>query len=144
VTISINPDPMVWLLLPLGALAFALLVSAISIFGGWYNLSKRYPLPLQPGTVLKVYKWRSMNINYITAYGSLVKVTITNLGLVLELPLFRYLLHKPLFFSWNDIGSLRFERGLLGKVVFKMGRSRIAIYGSPAKGIYSVYAAKKK
>jgi hypothetical protein len=105
--------------------------------GGWWSLARRYPLPDYQGALLERFRWRSLNSNYFASYSSCVNIILTDLGVTLKPILLFSAFHKPIFFRWSDISDAEYVKGLFGtkRLVFYLGRTRIALGGRPAERI---------
>lgn len=144
--IYINKDPLVWAIFPAMILGWVLISGLVSLIGGWFNLARKYPIPNDTGTVLDRFTWRSLNLNYLCAYSSCIIITFTNLGIILQpILLFRFL-HKPIFIRWGDISNLENVSGILKsiRIVFYLGKTRIALFGEAAKRILLYHRQHRK
>ena len=122
----------------LGWIAFCVLISFI---GGWSRLARKFPLTPNTGSTLNSFRWRSVNLNFLAAYGNSVNITITDLGVILKTTFLWSAFHKPIFFRWNNISEAKYIKTILGsrRFVFYLGRTRVAIFGRPAEEINSYY-----
>ena len=88
------------------------LCSAMSIMGGWFELSRQYRSSRQFSDVQKSLSTVVVGYAYClpTSYGGSVTVAITPIGLEMAVwPIFR-LLHPKLLIPWNAIDSYRFSK----------------------------------
>ena len=65
------------------------------------------------------------------------------MGLILEPSALIFLLHRPLFLPWAEITDFRYEEKIFKKVIFKIAKRRIAVYGNVAKPIFETYVKWK-
>jgi hypothetical protein len=134
-----NPDSdLIWIV-PVFVIGWVLISGLIAVLGGWWNLARRFPSPDHQGMELEHFRWRSLGLNYITSYRSCVNITLTELGVVLKTMLLFSAFHKPIFFRWTDISDPKYIKGIFGtkRLVFYLGRTRVAVGGSPAEQINS-------
>lgn len=132
----IKYDPSTIIILPLFLLGLILILVLVLFLSGWFKLSKEYPLPSDIGTVIKTYKWRSLNINYLAAYRSLMNIIITDKGIAIRPTLKLLILHNPIFFRWEQLTDFNYMNGLVKSIVFKVSNKRIAMYGDVANEIF--------
>ena len=129
---------LLWIV-PVFVVGWMLVSGLVGVLGGWRTLARRFPLPDHQGTVLEHFGWRSLGLNYITSYRSCVNITLTELGVVLKTTLLFSAFHKPIFFRWTDISNPEYIKGIFGtkRLVFYLGRTRVAVGGRPAEQINS-------
>jgi hypothetical protein len=132
-------DPSAYWIIPAFVVGWVLVTGLISIIGGWSSLARRYPLPEHKGEVIEKFRWRSVNFNYLSAYRSCVNITLTDLGVILKPTFLFSAFHKPIFFLWKDISNTEYVKGIFGskRLVFYLGRTRVAVGGRPAEVIKS-------
>lgn len=132
----IKYDPIGFLILPIFFLGIIFFSGLIYYLSGWFKLSREYPLSSEVGAVIKIFRWRSININYIAAYRSLIDVMITEKGIVIKPSLKIFILHKPIFLMWKQLAQFNYRGGILKRVVFRVSNKRISMYGAVAKEIF--------
>lgn len=136
---DINPI----LLIPIFVAGWIGISSIISFLGGWFWLAKRFPLPEHAGIVLQSYSWRSLNLNYLAGYSGCVNMKVTDSGLILKTSFLFSVFHRAMFLPWPSVSDLELKKGLLRRVVFRVGKSRLVFYGKAAIKIYETYVRYK-
>ena len=117
------------------------LLSVGSLLGGWFWLARRFSLPTDFGIVLQSFSGKSLNLNYLAGYNGCINIKITEKGLILKPSQFFFpVLHKPVFLPWPSITNLEFKKGIIKRVVFRVGKSRLVIYGNVAVSIHGFFA----
>jgi hypothetical protein len=96
---NIEYEPTLFWILPAFIVGWIVITGLASLIGGWFNLSRRFPLSEDIGTVRDRFVWRSLNLNYICGYRSCVNITITDFGVILKTIFIFSTLHKPICFS---------------------------------------------
>ena len=115
-------------------------LSLVSLLGGWFRLAKKFPLSQDTGIVLQKFFWKSINLNYLAGYGNCINIEITDKGLILKPSLIISVLHKPIFLTWLNISNLELKKGFIKWVIFRVGKSRLVIYGKVAIAIHSAFS----
>ena len=80
----------------------------MSLIGGWYNLSKKYPYKNKKDISEKLYKRQSVTLNFIGRYRYCINVTIFYDGFLLSPTLFYSFFHKSIFIEYKQILIYRF------------------------------------
>lgn len=136
---DINPI----LLIPIFVAGWIVISSIISFLGGWFSLAKRFPLPDDSGIVLQSYSWRSLNLNYLAGYSGCVNMKVTDSGLILKTSLLFSIFHSTMFLPWPNVSDLELKKGLFKRAVFRVGKSRLVVYGKAAMKIHEAYVLYK-
>jgi hypothetical protein len=133
-----DESDLLWIV-PAFVVGWVIVMGLISVLGGWWSLARRFPLPDHQARELEHFGWRGLSLNYITSYRSCVNITLTELGVILKTSLLFSAFHKPIFFRWTDISNPKYIKGLFGtrRLVFYLGRTRLAVVGKPAERINS-------
>jgi len=112
----------------------------ISVLGGWFWLAKRFPARENMGQTLQNFTWKSLNLNYITGYGSCVNFKIAERGIILKTSLLFSILHNPIFIPWASISNLTFKKGLFKRTIIRVGKSRLVVYGKVANAVDEIFS----
>jgi len=115
----------------------------ISLLGGWFALSKRFPPNDNIGSILSSFSWRSLNLNNIAGYSSCVNIKITEIGLFLKTSIIFSVLHKPIFIPWYEIDNLEYKSRFFKRVKFYVGKNRFVLFGKVAREICENIHLKK-
>ena len=132
--------PILLIILFIGCYIVALLF--LSHLSGWYRLSKKYTIPNTHIKITKVYRWRSLNLNYLAAYRRIVHFKVSKTGLMVEPSFFLFFFHKPLFLPWDAINDVKFNKKIFKSMIFKIGVCRAAIGGAVAEVCFKSYQEK--
>ena len=116
----------------------------ISIMGGWFWISRKFPLPNDDNAIIEKLSWNSMNLNYLSAYGSCVNIKIIRDGIILSTSFIIRPFHSPIFIPWESMEDFKYyKKWIFEKSVFYVRQSRFVIYGKAAK-IIEKYAQNNK
>ena len=106
--------------------------SLTALVGGWYGLSKLYPMPKVLNELGVTYSFQSLRIGYFGIYRSCLNITVYSQGIRMA-PFFIFsILHKPLYIDYNSMVDIAFGKFIVNYVSFILGNRKITIWGKSA------------
>ena len=110
----------------------------MSIIGGWFNLSKKYPYKNKKDISEKLYKRQSVTLNFIGRYRYCINVTIFYDGFLLRPTLFYSFFHKSIFIEYKQIQKNQLEKFLfIDFLTINLDGKKIKISGDSIKELKS-------
>ena len=118
-----------------------LVLSLISVLGGWRSLAEKYPLSgIAAGKVLKSFSFCSLRLNLFATYSKTLRITIHEGGIVLS-PIFIYkFMHKPIFIPWEHIEGVEKKHAFFSyRYKLQVNMRELQFYGNAGEEIYGYY-----
>lgn len=106
-------------------------LAAISLSGGWYRLSRRYPAP-RPFDDGQEFRMQSVAIGgMFGSYNNILMVRVGPQGLYLACPFPVNFMHPPMLIPWTEVKSAQWKK-LLFRDTFQL------TVGSPGQAVILV------